>query len=187
MSRSKWSWAIVVASSLSAFGCTTAVDDGVTDEETEPTASSTSEELTVSCTRHAETGYVSGSAKALTAVTVDGKLVEEHTANAYIVMAQAAKKDGIYLKVVSGFRSMAEQKYLYGCYTHCSCNSCNLAAKPGYSNHQSGHALDLNTSGSGVAHWLSLHAAHYGFKRTVPSEAWHYEWWGGGPGGGPCH
>ena len=25
----------------------------------------------------------------------------------------------------------------------CNCNSCNLAAVPGYSNHQSGHALDL--------------------------------------------
>ena len=49
------------------------------------------------------------------------------------------------LKVVSGFRTMAEQTYFYNCHVNCNCNNCNLAAKPGYSNHQSGHALDLNT------------------------------------------
>ena len=38
----------------------------------------------------------------------------------------------------------------------------------------------------GVFNWLTAHGAGYGFKRTVPSEAWHWEWWGGGPGGGPC-
>jgi hypothetical protein len=47
-------------------------------------------------------------------------------------------------------------------------------------------SVRLNTSAPGVYHWLENHAAHYGFKRTVPSEAWHWEWWGGGPGGGPC-
>jgi hypothetical protein len=156
------------------------------DEEQPADNSSSTEELTVSCAKHSETGYVNGKSFGLTAVTVDGHLAQIHTANAYIVMAKAAAKDGVKLKVVSGFRSMAEQKYLYHCYTSCSCNNCNLAAKPGYSNHQSGHALDLNTSSSGVYHWLSNHAAHYGFKRTVASEDWHWEWWGGGPGGGPC-
>src|SRR5690606_15622592 len=69
---------------------------------------------------------------------------------------------------------------------NCNCNSCNLAATPGYSNHQSGHALDLNTSTPGVLNWLNNHGAYYGFARTVPSEPWHWEWWGGGPGGGVC-
>ena len=45
---------------------------------------------------------------------------------------------------------MASQEYLYACYVNCNCNNCNLAAKPGFSNHQSGHALDLNTSAAGV-------------------------------------
>ena len=51
----------------------------------------------------------------------------------------------------------------------------NLAAPPGYSNHQSGKALDLNTSAKGVYTWLSKHGATYGFRRTVPSEKWHWE------------
>ncbi len=140
----------------------------------------------ISCAESQDTGYSKGNAFAITVVTVDGKKVETATANAYYVMAQAAAKAGVTLKVVSGFRTMAEQKYLYGCYVNCNCNNCNLAAKPGYSNHQSGHALDLNTSSGGVLAWLNAHGGAYGFKRTVPSEAWHWEWWGGGPGGGPC-
>jgi len=173
---------------LAASACVVACAAESAGDEEAPTeqSASTSEELSISCAKQSETGYVNGKAFTLTAVTVDSHLAQIHTANAFIVMAKAAKQDGVTLHVVSGFRSMAEQKYLYHCYTSCSCNNCNLAAQPGYSNHQSGHALDLNTSSPGVYHWLSNHAAHYGFKRTVPSEDWHWEWWGGGPGGGPC-
>jgi D-alanyl-D-alanine carboxypeptidase len=141
---------------------------------------------TIDCGESTDVGYTSGNAFTIRLVTVDGKKVEKTTANAYYVMAQAAAATGVHLKVVSGFRTMAEQTYLYNCYKSCSCNSCNLAAKPGYSNHQSGHALDLNTSASGVLGWLNAHGGSFGFKRTVPSEDWHWEWWGGGPGGGPC-
>lgn len=140
----------------------------------------------ISCQSRTDTGYVSGKAFTITVVTVDGKPVERATANAYYVMQQAAAKSGVQIRVVSGFRTMAEQQYLYNCYLTKRCNNGNLAARPGYSNHQSGHALDLNTSASGVYNWLSKHGGNYGFKRTVPSEAWHWEWWGGGPGGGPC-
>ena len=140
----------------------------------------------IDCTEATDTGYTNGTAFPIQVVTVDGKKMEKASANAYYVMAQAAHAAGVTLKVVSGFRTMAEQQYLYGCYVNCSCNSCNLAAKPGYSNHQSGHAIDLNTSSSGVYAWLEANAASFGFKRTVPSEPWHWEWWGGGPGGGQC-
>ena len=147
-----------------------------------------SEELsTLSCGMSSATGYTSGKAFSIQVVTVDGKQVEWKTANAYMKMAKAAAAAGVQIRVVSGFRTMAQQQYLYGCYTSCSCNSCNLAAKPGYSNHQSGHALDLNASSSGVYSWLSKHAGSYGFKRTVPSENWHWEWWGTDPGTGPCN
>jgi hypothetical protein len=141
----------------------------------------------VSCEERADVGYRSGTPFDITVVTVDGRPVERETANAYFVMAEAAARDGVEIRIVSGFRTMAEQEHLYHCYASCSCNDCNLAARPGYSNHQSGHALDLNTgSGAGVLTWLNAHGADFGFERTVPSEPWHWEWWGGGPGGGPC-
>ncbi|MCB9733537.1 MAG: D-alanyl-D-alanine carboxypeptidase family protein [Deltaproteobacteria bacterium] len=155
------------------------------------TRSLESQELALSsinCSESTATGYRNGSSFTIRVVTVDGKKVEKATANAYMVMAQAAQNAGLQLRVVSGFRTYAEQQYLYNCYIHCNCNNCNLAARPGYSNHQSGHALDLNTGGFGTSiyNWLTAHGAAYGFSRTVPSESWHWEWWGGGPGGGPC-
>jgi hypothetical protein len=140
----------------------------------------------VDCTTRSDTGYKSGQAFPITVVTVDGKPVEIATANAFYVMQQAAAKQGVSIKISSGFRTMAEQQYLYNCYLNKNCNNGNLAAKPGYSNHQSGHALDLNTSSSGVLTWLNANGSAFGFKRTVPSETWHWEWWGGGPGGGIC-
>lgn len=142
-------------------------------------------EAVTSCTIKTATGYRSGSAFTIKVVTVDGKPVELATAMAYARMQAAAKKAGVGIWIVSGFRTMAEQKYLYNCYLTGSCNGGNLAARPGYSNHQSGHALDLNTSAGGVYSWMSKYGGSYGFKRTVPSEAWHWEYWGPMTAG-PC-
>jgi MYXO-CTERM domain-containing protein len=143
--------------------------------------------LAIDCQESKDTGYVKGDPFEITVVHVDGKPVEVETANAFYQMVQAAAADGVNIKVVSGFRTMAEQEYLYACYVNCNCNNCNLAAKPGYSNHQSGHALDLNTGASGVYNWLATHGDEWGFSETVPSEDWHWEWWGGGPpASGPC-
>jgi hypothetical protein len=142
---------------------------------------------TLSCTERRDTGYEAGRAFSIDVLTVDGKPVERETAEAYWKMQQAAARDGVFLRVVSGFRTQGEQQYLYGCYVHCDCNNCNLAARPGYSNHQSGYALDLNTEGAGVYTWLARNAGRFGFARTVPSEDWHWEYMGGGVGGPwPC-
>ncbi len=139
------------------------------------------------CNEKQDTGYVKGDPYPITVVTVDGKPVEVETANAYLQMRAAAAADGVNIKVVSGFRTMAQQQYLYNCYINCNCNNCNLAAKPGYSNHQSGHALDVNTGVAAVNNWLKANGGKWGFKATVPSEAWHWEWWGEGPpADGPC-
>ena len=139
------------------------------------------------CTERADNGYRQGNRFAIDVVTVDAKPVEVDTANAYIAMQDAARRDGVNIRVVSGFRTNSEQTRLYGCYTNCNCNSCNLAARPGYSNHQSGSALDLNTSESGVLNWLNRRGASFGFRRTVPSEAWHWEWSGSASDfDGPC-
>lgn len=128
---------------------------------------------TQSCRR--ATGYRRGRAFTICVVTVDGKPVEVNTARAYLRMKRAARAKGVYLHINSGFRTMAAQRYLYNCYRTKRCNNGNLAAPPGYSNHQSGHALDLNTSARGVYWFLSRYGRGYGFRRTVPSERWHWE------------
>ncbi len=118
------------------------------------------------------TGYRSGKAFKICVTKVNGKLVEVNTARAYRRMRAAAAKAKVYLYVVSGFRTMAKQRELYRLYKQ---GKGNLAAPPGYSNHQSGKALDLNTHAKGVYGWLTKNGKKYGFRRTVPSEIWHWE------------
>ena len=117
-------------------------------------------------------GYSHGNRANICVVSVDGKLVEYRTAQAFGAMRAAAASSGVRISIVSGFRTMDQQRYLYNLYL---AGRGNLAARPGYSNHQSGLALDLNTSSAGVYNWMSRNASRYGFRRTVPSEPWHWE------------
>lgn len=119
------------------------------------------------------TGYRNGQMIKLRLVIVDGKPVEEHTAAAYKRMKAAAAKAGVNIVIASGFRTMERQRELYADYL---AGRGNLAAVPGHSNHQSGLALDLNTRAPKVLQWLEAHGKEYGFRRTVPSEAWHWEY-----------
>jgi hypothetical protein len=181
---------LVLAALILPFGCAAPADSDEHDacELEVQKIGTTSEALSsYSCQMTTATGYKDGVPFTIKVVTVDDEKVEWKTANAYLEMAKAAQNAGVQLRVVSGFRTMAEQQYLYNCYINCNCNNCNLAAKPGASNHQSGHALDLNTSSPGVYTWLSNHGDQFGFERTVPSEAWHWEWWGQDDGDGPCN
>jgi hypothetical protein len=148
------------------------MDADATDDDLEPLSIDDMNE-TASCRR--ATGYRRGKAFSICVTKVDGKLVEVNTARAYLRMKRAAKKRGITLWVNSGFRTMAQQRYFWNCYQTKKCNGGNLAAPPGYSNHQSGSALDLNTTARGVYWFLSKYGKSYGFRRTVPSERWHWE------------
>jgi hypothetical protein len=175
----------VLITTISA--CANTVEDDFDHYEPEDTRDNVLFQGVYDCTETEDDGYRQGNRFDINVVRVDGRPVETNTANAYIAMQNAARNAGITLRIVSGFRTMDQQEYLYGCYTNCNCNSCNLAARPGYSNHQSGHALDLNTRDSGVLNWLNNHADEFGFRRTVPSEAWHWEWWGDASDfNGPC-
>ncbi len=153
---------------------------------------------TVDCTPKTGTAYVSGVPETIDLVTFEGKLVSAKIVDPLYVMVMAAHADGVDLKLSSGFRTYEQQQYLYNCYKNCNCNDCNVAAPPGYSNHQSGHAVDITTgcklgwsndycaSQSTTFAWLIKNAGYYGFEKTVKSEPWHWEWWEGGPGGGIC-
>lgn len=127
------------------------------------------------------TGYVNGRARTIQVARVDGKPVEVDTAKAYLRMKQDAARDGVNIQLISGFRTMAEQQRLWDGWNR-RLPGFNPAARPGYSNHQSGVALDLNTQGSSISqgsgavyNWLARNAHKYGFKR-IPSEHWHWEY-----------
>ena len=123
------------------------------------------------------TGYKNGEKLKLKIVDCGGAECEVHTAAAFRAMAKAAHKAGIDLAIRSGFRSHAKQTALYRKYRK---GDGNLAAPPGYSNHESGRALDIYITRDKVYDWLKENAGHYGFYRTVTGEAWHWEYLGGG-------
>ncbi len=67
-----------------------------------------------------------------------------------------------------------QQRYLYDQYLH---HGGNLAARPGYSNHQGGTSADLSVPGgygSSTYRWLSNNARRYGFVNDVSGEPWHW-------------
>jgi hypothetical protein len=109
-------------------------------------------------------------------VKIDGENVVDSIASVFNTMKSSAAQAGVTLRVNSGFRTQAEQQYVYNCYITKSCNNGNLAAAPGYSNHQNGIALDINIPNQNTYNWLSSNASRFGFVRTVGSETWHWEY-----------
>lgn len=95
----------------------------------------------------------------------------------YFKMINAAKEDDIRVAINSGFRSYHEQKLLWdGFNKHLP--GFNTAAKPGFSNHQNGIALDIAVvggAGNPTYDWLAANATSFGFLRTVSGEPWHWE------------
>jgi D-alanyl-D-alanine carboxypeptidase len=103
-----------------------------------------------------------------------GHLLHQSAATAFQRMSTAARGDGISLWVTSGYRSRAEQRALYERYRK---GLGPQAARPGRSNHQRGLALDLVVGEltTPTYAWLASNACRFGFKRTVRSEPWHWE------------
>jgi hypothetical protein len=172
--------------SLIMFACaSTAEPTDDEDGEAESAGEAASElQSSASCATERQDAY-SGGGKIGTVdvIKIGGKRVTKKTGHAFLKFQRAAAAAGVDIAINSGFRTMDEQRYFYKCYTTGSCNNGNLAARPGYSNHQSGRALDISNSTSS---WVRNNASRFGFERTVPSETWHFEYMGSSDPGGPC-
>lgn len=104
-------------------------------------------------------------------------------------MIYAAAADGISLWIESGFRSYETQSYTYQSFVWD--RGTELAdlcsARPGHSEHQSGMAIDFNTTSDAFAYtpeaaWIAAHCAEYGFIIRYPQGKEHitgykYEPW----------
>lgn len=133
------------------------------------------------------TGYARGKPFPLLLVDIDGRhWAESGTASAYLEMREAASKASVKLDISSAWRSHEEQTAIWKSRQDAAARALlGQAATPGWSRHESGRALDIRTglTAAGFAagdrtdvyRWLELHAASYGFKRTVASEPWHWE------------
>jgi hypothetical protein len=97
--------------------------------------------------------------------------------DAYQQLVADAAKDGVGIMLRSGFRTFGEQKFLHDGFI-AKKKGFNLAAKPGFSNHQHGQAFDIAVSaydGDPIYDWLKVKGPKLGFIRTVNKEPWHWE------------
>jgi D-alanyl-D-alanine carboxypeptidase len=104
-----------------------------------------------------------------------GERLRHDAAVAFEQMYTEAREAGLWLWVISGHRSWAEQKYLYRLYRK---GLGPRAARPGRSNHQRGTAVDISVRNTTTLtyEWLAANACRFGFRRTVSSEPWHWEY-----------
>jgi hypothetical protein len=105
------------------------------------------------------------------------KYVSEEIIEFYLSLVNAAEKDGVLLPLKSGFRTFASQQHLFNGFKK-KLPGFNLAAAPGFSNHQDGLAYDFAISGfngNPLYDWLKKNGPKHGFVRTVNKEPWHWE------------
>lgn len=126
---------------------------------------------------------------------IDGSFLEADANQQTKHLIDAAKKDQVPLKVISGYRSYQDQKKVYESYVRKDGQAMadTYSARPGFSEHQTGLAADLgNTNGTcdleicfettpGGA-WMAAHAHEYGFiirygKDKTPITGYQYEPW----------
>lgn len=117
------------------------------------------------------------------------------TQTAFNELAQGAANDGLSIYVSSGFRSYESQDQIYNNYvwTNGQDVADTFSARPGYSEHQTGLAIDVNEIsdafiGTPEAIWLEEHCYEYGFIIRYPQgkqgvtgykyEPWHIRYVG---------
>ena len=106
-------------------------------------------------------------------VTRQGKPMRPDTAAAFDALAAAARADGIYLSIGSGFRSDAEQARLFAAHP-----DPKWVAPPGRSLHRNGTELDLGPASA--YGWLARNAPRFGFAKRYSWEPWHFGFVGRG-------
>ncbi len=124
-----------------------------------------------------------------------GGKMERVAAKYFKEMSNAAKKDGISIYNVSGYRSYNTQKDLYNGYVSRNgrTRADTFSARPGTSEHQTGLATDINSVSDSFANtkaykWLIANSYKYGFILRYPKgkefitgykyEPWHFRYVG---------
>ncbi|MCJ8505211.1 M15 family metallopeptidase [Kocuria flava] len=126
---------------------------------------------------------------------VRAERLEVRAATAFDGLVRAAKRDGVNVVPISGYRSYAQQASLYDSYVRQYGQEVadTIAARPGHSEHQTGLAVDVGNAsgvcalqdcfeGTPVGAWVADHAAEHGFVIRYPEGAEHvtgyaYEPW----------
>jgi D-alanyl-D-alanine carboxypeptidase len=128
----------------------------------------------------------------------DGYVLSAKAAPSYQAMMAAAHADGITLGITSSYRSYSDQVSTYDYWVSTSgvAGADTYSARPGYSEHQTGLAFDVDSGsctlscfGSTLAYtWMQQNANKYGFIQRYQAgeeaitgyeaEEWHYRYVG---------
>ncbi|OJV64453.1 MAG: hypothetical protein BGO41_12605 [Clostridiales bacterium 38-18] len=127
----------------------------------------------------------------------DGKsyLLSQSALSAFIEMSDAAKKEGVSIKIISAYRTYSYQENLYNKYTANNGKAAadRFSARPGHSEHETGFAIDINDVAQAFENteafqWLSKNSYKYGYILRYPKgkedttgymyEPWHYRYLG---------
>ncbi len=115
--------------------------------------------------------------------------LDEEALAAFEKMQTAASEDGLYLYILSGYRSYAEQQYQYNVHVENKGKEYadKVSARPGYSEHQTGLSMDINSTEDSFADtkeaaWIAQNCTKYGFIVRFPKDkekqtGYNYEPW----------
>lgn len=136
-------------------------------------------------------------------ITGDGSIqMRRAAARAFLKMKADAAAQGIYLAVISGFRTIEDQQYLFfdikAQRGQIARERAEVSAPPGYSEHHTGYAVDIGDANVPATHlspdfektaafqWLAANAPYYSFELSFPKdnpqgvayEPWHWRFVG---------
>ena len=101
--------------------------------------------------------------------------------NLMALIEDAKNAYGCSISFSETYRTRAQQKYFYNCYQQKlngnpnPCNNGNVAAAPGYSNHEYGIAADLGYSSSACSTYMHNNAYKYSLSYPMSYEPWHIQ------------
>ncbi|MBX3206261.1 MAG: M15 family metallopeptidase [Labilithrix sp.] len=180
------------ASSTEAALCTTACTSGTLDGDallTRVDRSSALRSTWAPITSALPAGYA-----------LNAQSLREDARAGFIALVDAARRDGVSLACLSGYRSFQTQCALFRSYAdRDGCDAANTySANAGHSEHQLGTVCDMALARAGSSfieaggpadQWLRAHAHQYGFACSYPNadrrnndgyihEPWHYRYIG---------
>ena len=130
------------------------------------------------------------------------EVMVQEAAQAFWTMADNAKREGVNMGPISGFRTIADQDQLFtrqiGRHNGSPEAAARLSAPPGYSEHHTGYTIDIRDRDEETTdlkydmertrayRWLAQNACLYGFELSFPDnnvqgvsfEPWHWRYIG---------
>ncbi|MBW4472644.1 MAG: D-alanyl-D-alanine carboxypeptidase family protein [Stenomitos rutilans HA7619-LM2] len=147
--------------------------------------------------------YTEAPQSELAPIVPDGSIkMRKAAAKAFREMTAVAQREGVSLVPISGFRSLADQQYLYfdvkADRNQDAAERAKVSAPPGYSEHHTGYAVDIGDGNTPALNlnpdfdktaayrWLKANANRYSFELSFPKnnrqgvsyEPWHWRYVG---------